>query len=286
MLLLRLRGARAAVQAALARLGSSAAQVVDAGPGRRRSGAACATTATSSSALRERGVETDRRRALWRLSLPQTAPPLHAARRPADRMGRRAALAVDDAGRPAQVRDAAAQRGGHATLFRAQDKIGRRLRAAAVAARPDPSRTEEGVRPGRAVQSAADSTRGSEPRPHRCRPISLPNSRAHADGEAAEAILRKCVHCGFCTATCPTYQLLGDELDGPRGRIYLMKQVLEGAAVDPQHAAAPRPLPDLPQLREHLPVGRAVRQAGRYRTPRRRREGASGRRPSEPPAGC
>ena len=51
-----------------------------------------------------------------------------------------------------------------------------------------------------------------------------------ADGKAAEAILRKCVHCGFCNATCPTYQLLGDELDGPRGRIYLMKQVLEGAA--------------------------------------------------------
>ncbi|MEZ5662493.1 MAG: glycolate oxidase subunit GlcF [Burkholderiaceae bacterium] len=49
------------------------------------------------------------------------------------------------------------------------------------------------------------------------------------DGRTAEAILRKCVHCGFCTATCPTYQLLGDELDGPRGRIYLMKQVLEGA---------------------------------------------------------
>ena len=47
-------------------------------------------------------------------------------------------------------------------------------------------------------------------------------------GREAEAILRKCVHCGFCTATCPTYQLLGDELDGPRGRIYLMKQVLEG----------------------------------------------------------
>jgi glycolate oxidase iron-sulfur subunit len=48
------------------------------------------------------------------------------------------------------------------------------------------------------------------------------------EGKAAEAILRKCVHCGFCTATCPTYQLLGDELDGPRGRIYLIKQVLEG----------------------------------------------------------
>jgi glycolate oxidase iron-sulfur subunit len=51
------------------------------------------------------------------------------------------------------------------------------------------------------------------------------------DGDAAEAILRKCVHCGFCTATCPTYQLLGDELDGPRGRIYLMKQMLEGEPV-------------------------------------------------------
>jgi len=48
-------------------------------------------------------------------------------------------------------------------------------------------------------------------------------------GQEAEAILRSCVHCGMCNATCPTYQLLGDELDGPRGRIYLIKQVLEGA---------------------------------------------------------
>jgi len=50
-------------------------------------------------------------------------------------------------------------------------------------------------------------------------------------GQEAERILRACVHCGFCTATCPTYQLLGDELDGPRGRIYLIKQLLEGEAV-------------------------------------------------------
>jgi glycolate oxidase iron-sulfur subunit len=49
-------------------------------------------------------------------------------------------------------------------------------------------------------------------------------------GQEADAILRSCVHCGFCTATCPTYQILGDELDGPRGRIYLIKQVLEGQA--------------------------------------------------------
>src|ERR1700756_2463890 len=51
------------------------------------------------------------------------------------------------------------------------------------------------------------------------------------EGREADSILRKCVHCGFCTATCPTYQLLGDELDGPRGRIYQIKQVMEGAPV-------------------------------------------------------
>ncbi len=49
-------------------------------------------------------------------------------------------------------------------------------------------------------------------------------------GQEADEILRNCVHCGFCNATCPTYQLTGDELDGPRGRIYLIKQVLEGKA--------------------------------------------------------
>jgi len=58
-----------------------------------------------------------------------------------------------------------------------------------------------------------------------------PEYRDTHDGREADAILRSCVHCGFCTATCPTYQLLGDELDGPRGRIYLIKQVLEGEPV-------------------------------------------------------
>ena len=56
-----------------------------------------------------------------------------------------------------------------------------------------------------------------------------------ADVRDAEAMLRRCVHCGFCTATCPTYQLTGDELDGPRGRIYLIKQILEGAP--PTHSS-------------------------------------------------
>ena len=53
-------------------------------------------------------------------------------------------------------------------------------------------------------------------------------ARSLPRAQEAEAILRSCVHCGFCNATCPTYQLLGDELDGPRGRIYLIKQLLEG----------------------------------------------------------
>src|SRR5204863_8257198 len=77
------------------------------------------------------------------------------------------------------------------------------------------------------------SARCSEPRPHVSRFLMetklAPFIRDTPEGREADSILRACVHCGFCTTTCPTYQLLGDELDGPRGRIYLMKQVLEGA---------------------------------------------------------
>lgn len=57
------------------------------------------------------------------------------------------------------------------------------------------------------------------------------HAKALPDAAEAESILRSCVHCGFCNATCPTYQLLGNELDGPRGRIYLIKQLLEGEPV-------------------------------------------------------
>jgi len=59
----------------------------------------------------------------------------------------------------------------------------------------------------------------------------LDSVRETSEGRIAESILRKCVHCGFCNATCPTYQLSGDENEGPRGRIYLIKQLLEGNKV-------------------------------------------------------
>ena len=89
-------------------------------------------------------------------------------------------------------------------------------------------------------------------------------------GDEAEAILRACVHCGFCTATCPTYQLLGDELDGPRGRIYLIKQVLEGAPVTAKTQTHLDRCLTCRNCEIDLSVGRAVRAPGRHRPQGRR----------------
>ena len=58
-----------------------------------------------------------------------------------------------------------------------------------------------------------------------------PERLKDSDMSRSNSILRSCVHCGFCTATCPTYQVLGDELDSPRGRIYLIKDMLENERV-------------------------------------------------------
>ena len=86
-----------------------------------------------------------------------------------------------------------------------------------------------------------------------------------ADPDVAEAdkILRACVHCGFCTATCPTYVLLGDELDSPRGRIYLIKEMLEkNQPADSGGRQAHRSLPFMLRLHDHLPLGCALHASG------------------------
>ena len=101
---------------------------------------------------------------------------------------------------------------------------------------------------------------------------------------ASEKILRTCVHCGFCTATCPTYLLLGDELDSPRGRIYLIKDMLEGGKPATRRGRqAHRPLPVLPVLHDDLPVGRAL-HAPRRPCPRPYRGdlSAAAARPADP----
>ena len=164
--------------------------------------------------------------ALWRLSVPATAPLLGLA---GDELiewhGAQRWLAA--ALPPALVRDAATAVGGHATLFRGRDKS-----AGVFAPLAPPLRLIH-----ERLKRAFDPNGILNPRPPLPGPVNgimqtaiAPEFAGTPEGSEADAILRKCVHCGFCTATCPTYQLLGDELDGPRGRIYLMKQVLEGCA--------------------------------------------------------
>src|SRR5208282_923763 len=101
-------------------------------------------------------------------------------------------------------------------------QISRRIPATTSGVDENPPRTEACVRPGGYLESGATVSG-----------ILMQTNLADfikntPHGREADTILRNCVHCGFCLPTCPTYQLLGDELDGPRGRIYLIKQVLEG----------------------------------------------------------
>ena len=160
----------------------------------------------------------------------------------------------------------------------------RRCFAVAIGQRRVPSAAAGDRWAASAPQGHLRSRAHPQSRPHVRRPLMETRIAAEfagtRDGNEAEAILRACVHCGFCTATCPTYQLLGDELDGPRGRIYLMKQVLEGAAPTAQDATPSRPLPDLPQLRDHVPVGRPLRRAGGHRPAHRRAQGRAAARRS------
>ena len=189
---------------------------------------------------------------LWRLSVPQTAPVLALDGAPLVEWHGGQRWYVASAGESERLRAAAARR------RRPRDPVptrrlrphGRKIRRARTRAGAHPCRADTRIRPPRRLRPRTPPSR----RLTRMQTDLAPEFQGTADGKEAEAILRKCVHCGFCTATCPTYQLLGDELDGPRGRIYLIKQVLEGEAPTRSDPAAPRPLPDLPQLRKHLPV--------------------------------
>src|SRR2546425_13256606 len=139
-------------------------------------------------------------------------------------MGRRPALAQVRRDTPYRARGGAArQRPRHAVPRRRQ--AGGGFCAARPGADAPAPRAEGGFRPGGNFQLRAALRRDV------MQTRLADFIRDTPEGAEADAILRKCVHCGFCTATCPTYQVLGDDLDSPRGRIYLIKRALEGAPV-------------------------------------------------------
>ena len=224
------RSAAPAMSTAVCTCGSKAAR--DRWGRRWIASAAPNSTCASGTSLREQRLPFfDDPRPLWRLSMPNayaarprcrarccSTGPARSAGSRAMRRPRRSARSR----RPRAVTRPASRRTPDAEPFT-------RYRRAAAALSPA---TEAAARPARHLQ----------PGPHVRRPVkieantimqtNLSEARQNLPrADEAEQILRSCVHCGFCNATCPTYQLLGNELDGPRGRIYLIKQMLEGEPV-------------------------------------------------------
>ena len=188
---------------------------------------------------------------LWRLSLPSATPPLELPG------GSSSSGAAPSAGSRRAGRRCGSQGSGrgrrsrHALPRRRPRRRG--LPTSGAGADGHPPQSQAGVRPGVDCSIPGGSSPSSDATHPVEQPAPLSTGAAYAkphppghtgsqamqtdiipeflqtpEGQEADAILRACVHCGFCTATCPTYQLLGDELDGPRGRIYQIKQVLEG----------------------------------------------------------
>ncbi len=199
-----------------------------------RSSAARKPTATrSGAALRDQTLDSSRRRCagdatLWRLSVRSTAPYTDLGGEQLIEWGGalRWLIAQRRVRRGREVRAWASAHGGHATLFRGPDKSAGAFQPLSAPVFALHQRLKAVFDP-HGILNRGRLYRGvlMETRPRSPSILDTP------EGREADAILRACVHCGFCTATCPTYQLLGDELDGPRGRIYLIKQVLEGGEV-------------------------------------------------------
>ncbi len=216
----RLSGAAPAVAAAAKRLGGEAVAEGEAFWARVRDHSHIFFAGTAQSQV-----------PLWRLSVKSTAPYTDLGGEQLIEWGGALRwLAGGEHTDAAKLRRWARTHGGHATLFRATRKdvpvfhpldeplatLHRNLKAV--------------FDPHAAFSTAAVCWANHDPHPLMHTQLT-PEFSGTREGEEAQAILRSCVHCGFCTATCPTYQLLGDELDGPRGRIYLIKEVLEGASV-------------------------------------------------------